>query len=679
MFERIFDLLYRSFSGERAKAHAREIYNSDRWFTFPAYTRTMAYCAEQLRSLGLKEVEVLRYPADARSKLANWTVPPAWDAEEATLEIIAPSADTVTLADRRAEPLSLAMFSAPTSPEGVLAEVVLVEGGSEPEHYQGLDVRGKIIFTPQPINLMDSARRTERLAVERGAIGILSDAIYGNRSTAAYGIRSDIVTDIGQWRHCADGRSWMRLHPAPMGTGEHTHFGFSLTPRQGAWLRTLLRHGKKVMARAVVRTHIYAGDLEVLTGLLPGTDPDAGEVLLMAHLCEPMANDNASAVGATIELLATFQRLIASGLLAAPRRGIRFVTGAEFYAPLAYFLDRRPSRSRFVAALNLDMVGINQDEARNYILLSQTPDSLPNFSNALGEAVWEAQARRLGAQDVVPKRVVRYGHWCDGIIGLLFGVPGIELIQWPFDYYHTSLDTLERVDPATVARVAQLAGAYVHFVAWAGEEEAVWLLGEMAARAEARLAREAQEVVTQVFTGAREASEALPWLRERAGYLAQCERSHLGSVAQLCGSSWVRERIEALAMELARHVAEQGSAAEDVIRLWAHRRGLPELIEEKRMEPRCPGPVPYTTKLLGTWANYRTRENLSVAEREALQEIERAFPDSDLDLAMAWIDGKRDLGEIASAISQEAGRPQDDFVQVFFQFLEEHGYVGFRS
>jgi hypothetical protein len=314
-------------------------------------------------------------------------------------------------------------------------------------------------------------------------------------------------------------------------------------------------------------------------------------------------------------------------------------------------------------------------------MVSQTPDSLPNLVNHLFDAVWEAQARWLKGQGMVPKRTIRYGHWCDGVVPTVFGTSGIELVQWPFDYYHTSLDSLERVDVATVARVGQLAGAFVHFLAWAQEDEAMWLLGEMSARAQSRISRAVQAVVADVCTGRQATSEALSWLRDRARYLADRESAHIGVATQLHGSPCVVERVDRFRDALEEYADAQLSDASLLFRRWARRGGgaEPSVAGDSRSSLRSRVPAGPDMQVLGTLMNIRTRAAMSEGQRRALVAIQAAYPDSDPGLPPLWIDGQRSVDDIARLVSQEAGKPQMGFVRCLFAFLEEHGFVRFKQ
>src|SRR6266545_2136120 len=69
----------------------------------------------------------------------------------------------------------------------------------------------------------------------------------------------------------------------------------------------------------------------------------------------------------------------------------------------------------------------------------------------------------------------------------LIGVPSPMLIQWPDRFYHSSLDTPDKCDPASLAIAARCAATYAGFLATAGPAEEAWLTGATLRGAQRRL------------------------------------------------------------------------------------------------------------------------------------------------------------------------------------------------
>ena len=109
----------------------RDVYASDRYFTFPRFHATAEYLKNRMQEAGLSGVELVETPADGVTQVGYWTMPMAWDVKSARLEILdesVPAASRV-LADYEKVPSSLGMWSGPTPAGGVTAEVVEVKKG----------------------------------------------------------------------------------------------------------------------------------------------------------------------------------------------------------------------------------------------------------------------------------------------------------------------------------------------------------------------------------------------------------------------------------------------------------------------------------------------------------------------------------------------------------------------
>jgi hypothetical protein len=69
------------------------------------------------------------------------------------------------------------------------------------------------------------------------------------------------------------------------------------------------------------------------------------------------------------------------------------------------------------------------------------------------------------------------------------------MIQWPDKFYHTSDDTIDKVSPKSLAKVATIAATFAYFIANAGEKEAPWIASQVASREKQALSRMVQEAL----------------------------------------------------------------------------------------------------------------------------------------------------------------------------------------
>ncbi|HUT31888.1 MAG TPA: DUF4910 domain-containing protein [Planctomycetota bacterium] len=453
MYEPIWQAVKAELSGERARDYTARLWEHARWNSFDHLQKTAAEIAAILREIGLSDVQVLEYPADGTTAYGGWVMPEAWDVEDATLEIVdpVPSSSSSTLAHYRDCPMGLFMYSAPTPPEGVVAEVVAIENGAKAASYEGRDVAGKIV-------LVDGVGLEYGLnAFSRGAVGVVSDAmkLAGSPQEKA----------PGHFDHAAQ---WQNYAIPPWKTPQKG-FGFSLSPANGRRLRELLSTHPCVKLRAVVRTRLYPGILPAVTGLLPGATSE--EIAITGHLCEPGANDNNSGCALGLEVVRAVKALAEAGKLPKLQRGIRVVYSFEVRGYQA-FLATWPHLRRLAAGINLDMVGNDLSEARSRANLLYNWSALPACTDALGLELM----RRLGRDDPLFRFRTEPGALVDNLFGEpSVGAPTIVLGCWPDAYYHTSLDTIEHISPKAMASLGRVAATYCAFLATAGFREAAWL------------------------------------------------------------------------------------------------------------------------------------------------------------------------------------------------------------
>jgi aminopeptidase YwaD len=645
MYHNLLATLNAEVSGAAAKNLVARISQWHRIQASPMYREAAEWVDATLRGWGLDSA-IERFPA--REGALAWGEPmfQEWWCEEATLHLVEPGGATRRLADYREVPLSLIPRSTPVEGE---YEVVIVGGGDRAEHYDGLDVRGKIVMTKS----MPMA--VHHLAIERfGAAGLIFD---GMRSVPQVCPPGDLQDDIQY-------ASWWWWG------GETKGFGFALSPRAGAELRrTIERRARRgdppIRVRALVRSHFADGTIEAVTAQIAGATDE--QVLIVGHLCHPapFANDNASGAAAVMEAARALNTLIATGRLPKPKRGIRFLWIPEMTGTYAYLAAHEDQLPGTVAGLNLDMVGEDQEQCGSSWLLVRTSDALPSFAAPLLEAIREGyfgEAHSFSGQGDFPLfryAVVPYSNGSDHYIlgDPSVGIPAPMLIQWPDRFYHTTADTLDKVSPLSLQRSAALAATYAYFVANAGEREVGWLAREMNARFEVRLARKLQSAASAALGGAR--PEGPAWER-RVAFRLDRQEAALESLRRLDptfdSAPW---------RTAARAIAETAWArACDVLDNWlaADAELLPEA--DARLVPtRCyRGP-----------ANLRPHmRRLPAEERATAQAMLRrhsAFTDLPADVALSWADGTRTLAEILDLTELETGVRDAEGLAEYFKLL----------
>jgi len=456
---------------ERAMETMRRVYETDRWFTFPKFHETIGYLRQRLASLGLADIETPGAPADGVTQAGYWTMPLAWDVRHARLEIVSPepAEGFRVLADYAAAPASVGMWSGPTPPGGVLAEVVAVD---KAEDIGRLDLKGKLALTAR------NSAGWKRKLVRAGAIGAIN-----------------AFTENPELR---DGRQWINAwgdHGWAYTATSTPLLSFSVTPRQAGYVRELLGKGR-VQVRAVVDSRYYKDSYPYITARVRGTGPE--EVLALGHTAEQGAHDNATGVAAMAEALAAIEDGIRAGRLARPRRSIRILAMPELYASMHYVAAHGERMARTVAAICVDTPAGPYEMKGTEYTFHMNPHPARSYTDAL---VLRVAKSWLGRRDKP-----RPFHWKPFTSGTdtflaepMIGVPTV----WPYGgtgvhSHHNSEDRPETVDPRSLRDLAAITAAYLYAIAQAGEKEALEFARIAAANPEVSTAESVRGVLRLV-------------------------------------------------------------------------------------------------------------------------------------------------------------------------------------
>jgi Peptidase family M28 len=412
--------LHGAFDVEASLADIAELVKHDRYPASDGINQAAAYVADRAVAAGLTDVEVLQYPADGTTRWWTFQAPTGWTPRHASLALCR-GAERRTVVEYPRQPHSLAAHSAGTAPDGATGPL-LSASRQAPQDWP----RGCIVLLDAPDLPWSTALA---MAERRGVAGVVAC------TAARTGAGPDAVGRL----------------ELPPGTGL---FAFSVTSAQLAELLAASRTGG--WGLAVVRAE-RAPSMPVVTGLLPGRVVD--ELLVVAHLCHPAqsANDNASGVAAALgvgRLLAHRRR----------RRGIRILWGPEFAGLAAYLATGLPKGAAHLplAAINLDMAGEDQRRCGGPLIVERSPDHLPSFLNALVEGCVQAlpQAGRSYAGtvpcDTWTWRATPFVGASDHALlaDRSVGCPAVQFGHWPDRFNHSSADTLDKVDPEELRRVA---------------------------------------------------------------------------------------------------------------------------------------------------------------------------------------------------------------------------------
>ncbi len=658
-----FSVIRESYSGLAAKEIVASVVRHHRIQASPGYRDAANLLLEELRQSGIS-AHIESFPAEYGTWFWKSRSFQEWAVKSATLHLTEPGQDRRKLADYRELKLSLIQRSAPFQGR---AQVVVLEDGLRPSDYVDLDVAGKLVLTRGDV------AEVRQLAVERyGAIGIIFDGM-----SDAPPVR--LPLDLADARQYTS--FWWTGQP-----GEVQCFGFVLSPRQGHWLRQLIhRRDKEGLPPVTVEIDIdscfYDGEIEVVEASITGHELAQESVIIVSHLChpQPSANDNATGVAATEEAARTLQRLIDAGKLPRPRRTIRFLWMPEMTGSYAYLARHEREIQEMVAGLNLDMVGEDQSLTGSVLLIERPPDASASFAPDLLERLREelfdeaVSLTGLGGFPLFRYATTGFSGGSDHYIfsDPTVGVPMPMLIQWPDKFYHTSADTLDKVDPNSLARAGTLAAAYAHFVADAGEAETTWLAHEMFTRFQVRLVQTTQAAITEYWAAGAEPPMA------RLERLLPCQLERFGAALSTLTRLWPgigstvpaiyaeAKRYHDLSRDRASRIRESQRAADKPLDEWeqsaAHRiplrhyrgpgisiAGLATLPLEERLE----------------WQAF-------VSDRPGAHTIPV--------LAEYWCDGHRSILEIIELIEMELGIRDSELIVRHFEIMRKLGLVTYLT
>jgi hypothetical protein len=663
MFSEIKNQLSQTISGLAAKQLVADISRYHRIQASPDYRQAAAMIHETLSAWGL-DAELRSFPANESTQFWGMRMFQEWNGVAGTLRLTSPASQARTLADFREVRLALIPRSTPF--EGEVELALPQNKGEEPEDYEGLDVSGKAVITNGQV------MRVHKLAIEeRGALGLVFDGMRTLEQVSPEWSLPDALQYTSFW--------WWN---AP-----RKGFGFALTPRQGQWLRRVVQQAtvdEPVRVHARVVSRLYDGAIENVTATIPGQTAD--EILLVSHLCHPnpCANDNASGAAATMEVAHALHTLIETGKLSPPRRTIRFLWMPEMTGTYAFLAScsQENSSPQMIAGLNLDMVGEDQEQCGSVMLIDSPPEANASFAVDLLERIREEMfdgGQSFSKRGRFP--LFRYGTipFSGGSDHYIFsdptvGVPMPMLIQWPDRFYHTTADTLDKVDPESLARSCLLAGAYTYWLATAGPSQVEWLAHEMNARFKQRIISRLQEAVSARLADgdkARKQTANLSW-HQQLDYWVERQQAAFASLQRLEASfdpkPWSR------AAE--RFATEEWAAVSELLNEKTNAKApnsedLPIVSEEvaKKVPQRLfPGPI-WTQTLVPYQASdlYQRLHDLN----SQYKQLPRILPT----LALFWADGQRSMAEIIDCVELETGVRAPDYITDYFDLLAELGTI----
>lgn len=411
-----------------------------------------------------------------------------WEHTRGTLRIGGATGEVVLSRDTHR--VALAINSHSTAPGGITAPLIDVGAGTSAAAYEGKDVNGAVVLATGSLGQV-----FQQAVRNRGAAGVISSEI------AAY-TRPAETPDVLQWGSIPNDETLKS-------------FGFKATPRAAAQLKAALAKGPSTVHVDIESTWHKRPNRNLILEI-PGKVHPQQRVVLAAHVQEPGANDNATGCGTLLAAALAIHQGIRDGSLPQPARTITFMWVDEIRGSEQWLKAHADLVKDVVAMLSLDMTGEDTAKTGGTFLIEKQPDP---------SAIWERPSdphSEWGAGKVDPaqvkgsflndlhlgvalrrardtKWVVRtnpYEGGSDHTVFMRAGVP--SLLNWHFTdrYYHTNLDTIDKVSAPEMQHVAITVGTTALFLAAADQTDVAPMTTMMQFARQARVATEQKNNAT---------------------------------------------------------------------------------------------------------------------------------------------------------------------------------------
>lgn len=439
-----FDIVRPEYTGQLAYETTDFVEDYWRVVGNTGFNKTIYLIADNLKASGYvleekaKHSDRLTYRIEKR-KMTHQT----WEPVSASLQIV--GNDKPLLLSETNRNMTY-LNSASTPKKGVTAEVIQIKSTTDLER---VSVKGKIIFAEM------SVRRLYKIALEKGAIGILTydnpDYLQPEKNKTSIQFRSLPSQD--------DADFW----------------GIALSYEAKEKLKTQLQKGKtEVLIN--IQTKRYPSEELTIVANIKGSELPDERLVYSAHIQEPGANDNATGVGTQLEMAKTAAKLFAENKIEF-KRTMTFLWGDEIISTRRY-IQENPERAKGIKwGISLDMVGENTAVTGGTFLIEKMPDPSAIWTRGKDKhSEWGGEVLKL--EDMKPhylndfiistfKEQGEYANWVvetnpfeggsDHIPFLEADIPGLLLWHFTDQFYHTDNDRIDKVSQETLKNVGTAA------------------------------------------------------------------------------------------------------------------------------------------------------------------------------------------------------------------------------
>ena len=378
-------------------SNTEALYKLEYCQNFRGYHASADKTVELLKAANIPNIEKLTFPADGKTAYQDKITPLGWDVTTAKLTVkrAVGLQEGFAIADYERCPFELIKGSVGTAPEGM--DVTLVD-------YQamlaGANVKNALVVAPTNVRVGSSFITA---CLDLGAIGYITD-FAKNDEDEPYGVQwCNAYTEHNGW-HVID--------------GERDFIAFSIQPAIARKLRCAMASGP-VICHLHSDARRFETTVDVVTACIPGRS--SKEFWMLAHLYEPLSNDNSSGVAAVIE---TAKAIMQQG---TPDYSLRMIFGLEYYGFAAYAAHRSNESltAETIGGCNFDAMYLR----REWNLKMNTPGpGTPFYGNIIMKVLTDTLAGEPGIPDI--KYFNSYDSMYDDDTFLTDPTVGVP-VMWP--------------------------------------------------------------------------------------------------------------------------------------------------------------------------------------------------------------------------------------------------------
>jgi hypothetical protein len=386
-----------------------------------------------------------------------------------------------------------------------------------------------------------------------------------------------------------------------------------------------------------------------------------------------------------MEAARALQKLINEGILEKPKRTIKFTLVPEMSGSYTHLNANEEEITNMIAAINLDMVGEKQSQTASTFIIERTPESTPSFVNGLIESIFteiKGEVKNLGGSGKYASFRHTITPFSGGSDHYIYSDPTVDvpcpmIIQWPDKYWHTSYDTIDKVDPDMLRKAALITATYAYTIANAGEDTALWLASETYSNEKKYIMERLQRKFTEIVNNQEFTTENIGFLEKQVNYWIERAGKAIISVKILVPDNReLDETINLLLEDLEKSIRNQLEIEKKILLNFikspggqtesSKEKSTEEMKEEaNHMIPERVYRGPVSSR---NWVNKMSRE-----DRESFRKFSKKFEDERTlgTLGLYWTDGNRSIEEINELVELETGRSNLEYVLQYFRFLEK--------